>query len=90
MTEHEIDLARAIGACTYLPATPQKLFAKNMAFLADHCPERELTLRQRHYMELLAWRMRRQMPKHLIPDSEPLDLPRQRKKPKRQKADANG
>ena len=83
MTPHEIELAQALAACTYLPGTPQKRFARD---LAAGDPNRELTERQRHYMEILAWRMRRQMPKHLVPEREPLDLPPKRREPKKRKA----
>lgn len=83
MTPYEIELAHALHACTYPPGSPPKRFAREMAFLATHSPEREITLRQRHYMEINAWRYRRQMPAHLVPESKPLDLPPKRPKPKR-------
>jgi hypothetical protein len=46
-----------------------------MAFLAAHDPQRELTDRQHGYMNLMAWRYRRQMPAGLVPASKPDDLP---------------
>jgi hypothetical protein len=86
MTPHEIALANALGSCTYLPGTSHKRFARDMSFLAAHSPERELTLRQRHYMECMAWRYRRQMPTALVPETRPLDLPKVVKERKAKKA----
>ena len=75
MTEHEIALAKALAGCTYPPGISHKRFARNIAFVAQYSPEKEISLRQRHYMELMAWRYRRQMPHPLVPPSKPLDLP---------------
>ena len=80
MTKHEIELAKALGACSYPPGTSQKRFALDILFLAEHSPDRELSDRQRHYMQLLAWRYRRQMPSRLVPESKPADLPPRPKK----------
>ena len=33
MTEHQIEIAKALGNCSFCPGTAQKRFAKNMAFL---------------------------------------------------------
>lgn len=79
MTEHEIELGTALGLCSFLPASAEKRFARNMAFLAKATPERELTERQRYYLEIMAWRYRRQLPRHLVPAQKPLDLPPKRK-----------
>ena len=45
--------------------------AKN--FLADliRAHPRDMTARQRNYVELLAWRYRRQLPDDLVPPEEP-------------------
>lgn len=75
MTEHEIALATHLGGCSFLPGTSMKRFCKDLAWLAANNPTQEITLRQRHYMELMAWRFRRQLPRHLVPHSKPLDLP---------------
>lgn len=75
MTPYEIELADALGSCQFLPASRDKRFCRNMADLARVSPDQELTLRQRHYMEIMAWRYRRQMPTEYVPDKKPLDLP---------------
>ena len=83
MTEHEIRLAKALASCSYLPGSSQKRFARDIGFLAEHSPEKEISERQRYYMEIMAWRMRRQMPRSLVPDSKPLDLPPKQKPPRK-------
>ncbi len=80
MTADEIELVKALGACSYPPGTSQKRFARDILFLAEHSPDRELSDRQRHYMQLMAWRYRRQMPSRLVPESKPADLPPRPKK----------
>lgn len=92
MTFHEIELAKALGNCSYLPGTSQKRFARDILFLAEHSPDRELSDRQRHYMQLMAWRYRRQMPRHLVPAAKPEDLPPRPKMSKRKakKAESEG
>ena len=76
MTPFEIKLATALGNCSFLPGSSQKRFCRNMADIARLSPEKELSLRQRHYMEIMAWRYRRQLPRNCVPLSKPLDLPR--------------
>jgi hypothetical protein len=90
VTEHEIALAKALGCCSFPPATSQKRFARNMAFLAEHDPRREISQRQRHYLELMAWRYRRQLPRDLVPLNKPLDLPAKRREEKPRKPEATG
>lgn len=82
MTEFEIELATALARCTFLPGSSHKRFCRNMADVARLSPEKEISLRQRHYMELMAWRYRRQIASHLVPHAKPLDLPRPVKAPK--------
>lgn len=82
MTPHEIELATALGECSYPPATSQKRFARDISFLAVNDPTRELSDRQRYYMEIMAWRYRRQLPQRLVPDSKPVDLPSKMRKAK--------
>jgi hypothetical protein len=57
-----------------------------MADLARMSPDWEISLRQRHHMEIMAWRYRRQMPAQYVPECRPLDLPAKvkqaRQKPK--------
>ena len=85
MTPHEIRLALALDACTYPPGCGPKRFARDVAYTAATDPSRELTLRQRHYMEILAWTYRRQMPRDLIPEKKPPDLPAKMKPPKKER-----
>ena len=82
MTEYEIRLAKALANCSFLPGSSQKRFCRNMGDIARLSPEKELSLRQRHYMELMAWRYRRQLKSEFVPHSKPLDLPRAVKEPK--------
>jgi hypothetical protein len=83
MTYAEIELAKALGSCSYPPGTSQKRFARDILFLAENDPDKELSDRQRHYMQLMAWRYRRQMPSRLVPERQPDDLPPQPKVSKR-------
>ena len=85
MTPYEIELAAALWSCTFLPASRDKRFCRNMADLARLSPDRELSLRQRHYMEIMAWRYRRQLPATYVPEKKPLDLPRPVKPPSQRK-----
>jgi hypothetical protein len=85
MTEYEKELALALWSCSFLPGSNHKRFCRNMADLARLSPEKELSLRQRHYMELMAWRYRRQLSKRFVPHAKPLDLPRPIKEPKPKK-----
>lgn len=71
MTDEQIEIGKALGHVTYVPGTSQKRFGRNMAFLAEHSPEREISEAQDRYMRILAYRFRRQMPDHLIPAEKP-------------------
>lgn len=91
MTPYEVELATALGECSMLPGSAQKRFARDLAFRAKHQPEKPITLRQRHYMEILAWRYRRQLPAKYRPDRKPFNLPRPvretKKRDRRKKAE---
>lgn len=76
VTEFEIRLANALSTCSFLPGSSYKRFCRNMADIARLSPEKEISLRQRHFMELMAWRYRRQLSNDLVPLSKPLNLPR--------------
>lgn len=65
MTPRQKQIIQALKSVTFPPATNQKRFAKNMIFLCDHSPERELSPKQEAYLQILAWRYRRQMPADL-------------------------
>lgn len=82
MTDFEMRLAKALGGCSFLPGSSHKRFCRNMADIARLSPDKEISLRQRHMMELMAWRYRRQLNGDLVPQSKPLDLPRKIKEPK--------
>lgn len=55
MTEHEIILAVSLGRCA---GGVGSRFMRDLVAAATNKPDTELTLRQRHYMEILAWRYR--------------------------------
>ena len=74
MTPDDIALALALGSCSYPSASAQKRFARNMADIARLSPDKELSERQRHYMQLMAWRYRRQLPAQFVPLNKPADL----------------
>lgn len=80
MTPHQRALCRALGGVTFCPGIGSKRFAREMAALAEAEPGRELTGRQAQYLEVLAWRYRRQMPAKLVPRSKPADLPPKQRK----------
>lgn len=83
MTDHEVELALALGSCSFPPGSSQKRFARDLAYRATNAPTVDITLRQRHYLELLAWKYRRQLPKRLVPDRKPLDRPAKVKETKK-------
>jgi hypothetical protein len=82
MTPHEIELAKALNRCSGWVGAR---FITDAAATADLLPQHEISLRQRHYLEILAWRYRRQLPSHLVPEAKPPGLPRTRKEPRRKK-----
>lgn len=61
MKPEEIDMCRALGRCTFPPASGPKRFARDMSALAESQPARELTVRQRQYLLRLAHMYRRQI-----------------------------
>lgn len=61
MTPRQIEIATALGRCSFPPATAAKRFARDMAFRARFAPEHVLTPRQVAYMLRLAHRYRRQL-----------------------------
>jgi hypothetical protein len=90
MTPFEIRLATALANCSFLPGSSQKRFCRNMGDIARLSPEKELSLRQRHYMEIMAWWYRRQLPNDCVPHAKPLNLPAVVKPPKVPKPDRLG
>jgi hypothetical protein len=79
VTEYERDLCIALGGCSLPLGTRMKRFVLDMAGAARNRPEIEVTARQRYYLELMAWRLRRQLPKRFIPDQAPPPLPKVKK-----------
>ena len=71
MTEEQIAIAKAFYGVTFLPASREKRFARDMIFLADNCPNTDLSPKQDRYLRLVAYRFRRQMPNHLVPAEKP-------------------
>lgn len=62
----------AITRCRLLPGSPDKRFARQIHDqLAGSA--RPLTDRQAQHVLRLAWRYRRQMPSHLVPETNPDD-----------------
>lgn len=61
MTDHEIACARALRSVTFVPATPQKRFAREMAWLMSSDPNRPLTPKQSMWLSSLVWTYRRQI-----------------------------
>jgi len=66
VTEDERTIARAIAQVTYCPGIGTKRFARDMANLAEHKPEHELTPPQRKYLFEVAVRFRRQVPRATV------------------------
>lgn len=82
MTPFEIELAAALGRVSGWTGAR---FLDSISNIAKHSPDQELSLRQRHYMEIMAWRYRRQLAERFIPVAKPLPMPRAVKPPKRTK-----
>ena len=61
------EMRRALGGCTFLPASWDKRFARALAMM----PADKITERQRRNVIRLAWKYRRQMPDDLVPSRMP-------------------
>jgi hypothetical protein len=85
MTPHEIELAKALNRCSGWVGAR---FISDAAATANLLPQHEISLRQRHYLEILAWRYRRQLPSHLVPEVKPPALPKTHKESRRAKQNA--
>lgn len=71
MTEAQRETAVALGRCSFLPASGEKRFAHDMAALAARDPAAELSDKQARYLQVLAYKFRRQMPAKLVPAEKP-------------------
>ena len=60
------EMRRALGRCTFLPASWDKRFARALAMM----PADKITERQRRNVIRLAWKYRRQMPDDLVPSKD--------------------
>lgn len=71
MTVDDIHIRRlsALKCCSFVPGTNPKRFVRDTALDA------ELSERQRGYIDILAWKFRRQLPTNLVPETKPEDLP---------------
>ena len=65
MTDAERTLARALGCCTFLPASSQKRFARNIAAQAE-AVDPQITDKQRRYLHIMVHRYRRQIPADVL------------------------
>jgi hypothetical protein len=74
-TEKEHKQALALARCRFLPASPDKRFARDIVTLstADAAAERPvgITERQAEHLQRLCWKYRRQIPEDLVPASAP-------------------
>ena len=66
MSDDEAAIAKALEICTFLPASWDKRFARDMAFAAKNSPERVLTEKQRASLLRLAIKYRRQLPTEIV------------------------
>ena len=66
MTENEKTLAHALAACSFVPGTGTKRFAKDMAARAELPKAEPLTSSQRRYLLTAVVRFRRQVPRRLV------------------------
>lgn len=62
MTADEINIAKALDSCTYLPGSFEKRFARDMAAYAEFNPKYELTEKQRDWLYKQLKRYRKQIP----------------------------
>lgn len=74
MTEGQKTMARALAACTFVPGISTKRFARDMAHLADHGPDLELSPRQAEYLRTAVIRYRRQIPRDVVQLAESLEV----------------
>jgi hypothetical protein len=66
MTTDEIQMAKALNQCTFVPGIGTKRFARNMAALAEHNPGAELTEKQKAYLCEAVIRFRRQIAPEIV------------------------
>lgn len=69
MTESEIRIVTALRACTFLPASWDKRFARDLYDTATYAPGHELTDRQRAWLLRLVHKYRRQIPARVLKEA---------------------
>ena len=74
MSPRELAIAEAFQRVTFLPASTEKRFANSMMERASRSPDTDLSPKQSQYLEIMAWRFRRQIPAHLVPSAKPEDI----------------
>ena len=62
MTPSERRIAAHLGACSFLPASWDKRFARDMAFHANNAPDKPLSAAQSAHLLRLCQKYRRQIP----------------------------
>lgn len=66
MTDDQIEMAIALGHCTFVPGTNTKRFARSMRDTAKNIPEHELTDKQHKYLCEATIKFRRQIPERVV------------------------
>lgn len=66
MTKDQIDMAIALGRCTFVPGTNTKRFARQMKAIAEQAPEKDISFKQHMYLCKAVYRFRRQIPQRIV------------------------
>lgn len=66
MTEAEAHIAKALGDCSFLPASWDKRFCRDMAYVGEHSREVALTEFQNANLLRLAYKYRCQLPTEIV------------------------
>jgi len=61
MTTEQIEKAKQLSRCRFLPGSFDKRFARDMGSIAENKPDHELTEKQSAYLDKLAYKYRRQI-----------------------------
>lgn len=61
MTAEQIEISKALGTVSYLPASFNKRLGKSLAFMANNTPSSELTEKQNEWMYRLLYKYRKQI-----------------------------
>lgn len=67
-TQLDVDRLRALASVSMIPGIGSKRFVREMQRVEVDAP---LSDKQRQYITSLAWRYRRQMPRSLVPETNP-------------------